>query len=113
MAQLLALSGFLAVLLRAAILCFQTVLIGGPFFFIFVAREGQSRSEGLLRSGWKLIRWSALGVALSQIFFLITNSVTLTYSTGIPLGQVFSANFFWAGLVATVSGFAVALWPSG
>jgi len=113
MAQLLALSGFLAVLLRAAILCFQTVLIGGLFFFIFVAREGQSRGEELLRSGWKLIRWSALGVALSQIFFLITNSVTLTYSTGIPLGQVFSANFFWAGLVATVSGFAVALWPSG
>jgi len=113
MAQLLALSGFLAVLLRAAILCFQTVLIGGLFFFIFVAREEQSRGEGLLRSGWKLIRWSALGVALSQIFFLITNSVTLTYSTGIPLGQVFSANFFWAGLVATVSGFAVALWPSG
>jgi len=101
------------VLLRAAILCFQTVVIGGLFFFILVARGPQSRDEALLRSGWKLVRWSALGLALSQVLFLVTNSVALTYSTGIPLGQVYSANFFWAGLVAAASGFAVALWPVG
>ena len=64
MAQMLAFSGFLAVLLRAAILCFQTVVIGGLFFFILVARGPQSRDETLLRSGWKLVRWSALGLAL-------------------------------------------------
>jgi putative copper resistance protein D len=113
MAQMLAFSGFLAVLLRAAILCFQTVVIGGLFFFIVVARGPQSRDEAFLRSGWKLVRWSALGLALSQVFFLVTNSVALTYSTDIPLGQVFNANFFWAGLVAAASGFAVALWPVG
>ena len=113
MAQMLAFSGFLAVLLRAAILCFQTVVIGGLFFFILVARGPQSREETLLRSGWKLVRWSAFGLGLSQVFFLVTNSVALTYSTGIPLGQVFSANFFWAGLVAVASGFALALWPVG
>ena len=111
MPEMLAFSGFLAVLLRAALLCFQTLVIGGLFFFILVARDPQSRSEALLRSGWKLIRWSALGLALSQVCFLITNSVVLTYSTDIPLRQVLEANFFWAGLVAVASGFAVALWP--
>ena len=34
---------------------------------------------------------------------VLANSVALTYSTGIPLGQVFSANFFWAGLVAVAT----------
>ena len=111
MPEMLAFSGFLAVLLRAALLCFQTLVIGGLFFFILVARDPQSRSEALLRSGWKLIRWSALGLALSQVCFLITNSVVLTYSTDIPLRQVLEANFFWAALVAVASGFAVALWP--
>lgn len=112
MPEMLALSGFLAVLLRAAILCFQSVVIGGLFFFLAIARDPQSRSEATLRSGWKLIRWSALGLALSQIFFVITNSAVLTHSTGIPLRQVLEANFFWAGLVAVASGLAVVLWPA-
>jgi len=113
MPEMIAFSGFLAVLLRAAILCFQSVVIGGVFFFLVVARDPQSRSEAVLHAGWELIRWSALGLALSQIFFLITNSVVLTYSTDIPLRQVLEANFFWAGLVAVLSGLAVVFWPVG
>jgi putative copper resistance protein D len=113
MSELLAFSGFLTVLLRAAILCLQTVVIGGLFFFIVVARDPQSRSEALLRSAWKLIRWSALGLAFSQLLFLMTNSTVLTYSTGIPLREVWDANFFWAGLMAVAAGVALALWPGG
>lgn len=112
MTELLAVSGFLAVLLRAAILCFQTIVIGGLFFFLIIARDPQSRSEALLGSGWKLLRWSALGLTLSQIFFLMTNSVVLTYSTGIPLLQVLDANYFWAGVVAAAAGIAISLWPA-
>jgi len=112
MAQLLNTFGFLVVLLRATIMCFQSVAIGGIVFFAVVARKGEQRSEELLRAGWKLIRWSALALVLAQLLFVITNSLVLTYSTGIPIKEVWGTNFVWAGVLAMVAGIALALWPA-
>jgi copper resistance protein D len=111
MVELLGIFGFLVVLLRAAILCFQTVAIGGILFLTIVARKGDLRSEDMLRACWKLIRTCALGLAVSQLLFVITNSLVLTYSTDIPLQAVLGANFFWAGIMAIVAGLALAAWP--
>ncbi len=111
MVQLLGVFGFLVVLLRAAILCFQTVAIGGILFLTIVARNKEQRSEELLRSCWNLIRVCALALALSQLFFVITNSLVLTYSTDIPIQAVLGANFFWAGVLAIIAGLALAVWP--
>jgi putative copper resistance protein D len=112
MVELLGIFGFLVVLLRAAILCFQTVAIGGIVFLTVVARKAELRNEELLRSCWKLIRWSALALALSQLFFVITNSLVLTYSTDIPLKAVLGTNFAWAGMLALAGTMALAGWPS-
>ncbi len=111
MVELLGIFGFLVVLLRAAILCFQTVAIGGIVFLTVVARKPELRSEELLRSSWKMIRISVLGLVFAQLFFVITNSLVLTYSTDIPLIAVLSANFVWAGALAIVAGLALAAWP--
>lgn len=111
MVQLINMFGFLVVLLRAAIMCLQTVTIGGILFFTVIARRAELRSEELLRAGWKLIRWSALGLALAHLFFVIANSLVLTDSTDIPLREVLNANFFWAGLLAMAAGVALACWP--
>jgi putative copper resistance protein D len=111
MVQLLGTFGFLVVLLRAAILCFQTVAIGGIFFLTLVTRKAELRNKELLRASWILIRVSALGLTLSQMCFIITNSLVLTYSTDIPIKAVLGTNFLWAGVVAIVAGFALALWP--
>ena len=112
MVALLGIFGFLVVLLRAAILCFQTLSIGGILFLYLVAgRTGEQGAE-LRRSCWKLIRGSALALALAQLFFIVTNSLVLTYSTDIPLRDVLDANFFWAGVVAALAGLAVAFWPA-
>ena len=46
MVQLLGIFGFLVVLLRAAILCFQTVAIGGILFLALVARKGGMAERG-------------------------------------------------------------------
>ena len=112
MVQLLGIFGFLVVLLRAAILCSQTVAIGGIFFLAVVARKAESRSAEMLGACWKLIRASALALALAQCLFVITNSLVLTYSTEIPIREVLGANFVWAGILAMVAGLALALWPA-
>ena len=112
MDHLIGVFGFLVVLLRAAILCFQTVALGGLFFLLIAARRAEQRSEDLLWSSWKLIRISALALAISQLFFVFANSVVLTYSNDIPISFVFSANYLWAGLLAAVAGLLLALWPA-
>ena len=111
MVQLLGIFGFLVVLLRAAILCLQTLTEGGIAFLAVVTRTAELRSEETLRASWKLIRGCAWALAFSQLFFVIANSMVLTYSTDIPWRIVLSANFLWAGVLAIVAALAIALWP--
>jgi copper resistance protein D len=109
MVRLLGIFGFLVVLLRAAILCFQSVTIGGILFFTLVARGEDQRSESLLHSAWKLIRWTAIGLAATQLFFVIANSLVLRATVDIPLSEVVGANFVWAGAIAILAGIAIAV----
>jgi len=111
MADLLGIFGFLVVLLRAVILCCQTVTVGGIFFLTVVAGRQELRSEALLESCWKIIRRSALSLVLAQLLFVFSNSLVLTASTDIALRDVFGANFVWAGAVAILAGLLVFLWP--
>jgi putative copper resistance protein D len=113
MVELLGIFGFLVVLLRAAILCLQTVTIGGILFLILVARTAELRSEELQRASWKLIRGCAVGLAFAQLFFVITNSLVLTASTAIPISDVLSANFVWAGVLAIVAALVLTALPAG
>jgi putative copper resistance protein D len=112
MADLLGIFGFLVVLIRAAILCFQTILVGGLIFLSFVASKESLRPEELTRPAWKLIRWSGVGLAFSQLAFLIVNSLVLGNSTEIPIREMLGANFAVAGIVAIVASLAIVFWPA-
>jgi len=112
MADLLGAFGLLVVLLRAAILCLQTVVAGGAIFLTVIAPSGAMRPEALLRPAWKLIRWCAAGLAVSQLAFLALNAVVLRYSTEISYGEVLGANFAIAALVAMAAALAVVFWPA-
>jgi len=112
MADLLGIFGFLVVLLRAAILCFQTILVGGLIFLSFVASNDTLRPDELTRPAWKFIRWSGVGLALSQLVFLMVNSLVLGGSADISIRAMLGANFAIAGIVAIVASLAVALWPA-
>jgi hypothetical protein len=57
--------GSLSVLPRAAILCCQTVAVGGIIFLLVIARNPQFRQEAWLRPARRVIRWSALGFSVS------------------------------------------------
>ena len=110
--HLLGIFGFLVVLLRAAILGFQTVATGGIIFLLLAARSEESRTPELLRSSWRVIRWSALGLALSQLFFVVTNSLVLMSSANLSLRDVIGANFVIAGVFAIFAGIMIFLWPA-
>src|SRR6266702_2394676 len=112
MADLLGIFGFLVVLLRAATLCFQTILAGGVIFLTAVASSDSLRPEELKRPAWKLIRWSGVGLALCQLAFLIVNSLVLGNSTNISIGEMLGANFAIAGIVTIAASLAVALLPA-
>jgi putative copper resistance protein D len=112
MADLLGIFGFLVVLIRAAILCFQTILVGGLIFLSFVASKEGLRPEELTRPAWKLIRWSGVGLAFSQLAFLIVNSLVLGNSTEISIHEMLGANFALAGIVAIVASLAIVSWPA-
>jgi putative copper resistance protein D len=112
MADLLGMFGFLVVLLRAAILVFQTILVGGVVFLSFVASNDSLRPEELRRPAWKLIRWSGVGFAICQIAFLFVNSLVLGNSTDISIREMLGANFAIAGIVGIVASLSVALWPA-
>jgi copper resistance protein D len=112
MTELLGAFGLLVVVLRAAILCLQTVLAGGTIFLTVITPDESMRSENLKRPAWKLIRWCAAGLAASQLAFLAVNALVLRYSTDISYGQVLGANFAIAAMVATIASLAIAFWPA-
>jgi putative copper resistance protein D len=113
MIQLLGIFGFISVLFRAAILCFQTVVVGGAIFLTLIASNESLRPEGLKRPAWKLIRWSAAGLAISHLFFVITNSMILKYTAELPWSEALGANFVIAGTVAIVAALLIVFWPKG
>src|SRR5215469_5258287 len=112
MENLIGTFGFLVVLLRAAILCFQTVSIGGIFFLTFVTRTPELRSEELLSASWRWIRGCAFALGVSQLLFVIANSLVLTYSNDIPWQAVLNANYVWAGALAIVGALLLMFWPA-
>jgi len=111
MAELLGVFGFLVVLLRAAILCFQTIVAGGTIFLSVVLPNVFSDSQALKQPAWKVIRGCALGLALSQVFFLFVNALVLRYSTDLSFTEVLSANFAIAGVVAIGASLLILFWP--
>jgi putative copper resistance protein D len=111
--KLLGLFDLLLVLLRAAILCSQTIAVGGITFLLVVARVRQFGQEPWLHPASRLIRWSALALALAQASLVIINTLLLTSSAGLSIGAALGANYVLAGVVAIAAGLIVFFWPGG
>jgi putative copper resistance protein D len=111
--DLLGLFGLLVVLFRGAILCFQTIAVGGITFLLVVARVPHLGQESWLHPATRLIRWSALALALAQLFFIVSNTFILTSSAGVSVGQALGANYVIAGVLGIAAGLVVFFWPGG
>jgi copper resistance protein D len=96
MARLLQIFGFLSVLIRGATLTFQSLTAGGIVFLLLVLpRSGQDR--GVKDACLRWIRRFAVALAVTQFSYLLANSLILTQSADISLGEVAGANFVLAG----------------
>jgi putative copper resistance protein D len=109
MAQLLQIFGFLSVLLRSATLAFQSFTIGGIVFLVLVLGRLQAPTFEFELSALRWIRRSAIALAITYLFILISSST---------LGEVSGANFFLASLLAiaaslTIVGLASTRGPTG
>ena len=99
--KLVDLFSFLSVGLRAGTLVFQSVLLGGVMFVLWTARYSPAASpesiEKVQASSWRLLRWSAMGLAIVQLLYLYVDSAVLMASSDIPFSWVVGANFFISG----------------
>ena len=112
-ADVLGLFGLIVVLLRAAILCFQTISVGGIIFLLVVARNSRFRQESCHHLAPWLIRWSALGLVLAQVSFVISNTLVLMFSADLSIREALGANYVIAGVLAVAAGLVVFFRLSG
>src|SRR5437016_10215915 len=85
MARLLQVFGLLSVLFRGATLTFQSLAIGGIVFLIFVVRRAKEDSRTVQQACLRWIRRSALLLAVTQISYVLANSMILMQSADMSL----------------------------
>ncbi len=101
-----------AILLRAATLAFDALLIGGIFFGAVVFRQSLSDTADVARfrkRAQKLLRIAALGLFISQIGFISVDSAVLVSTSGLSLAGFFTANYFLAGALLILTAFVFLL----
>jgi putative copper resistance protein D len=115
--KLVDLFGFLAVVLRAGTLVFQSILLGGVMFVLWVARYSPEASresvERIQASSWRLLRYSAVGLAVVQLLYLYVNSAVLMVTAEIGFDGVVGANFFISGSIVLTAALITAIVVSG
>jgi putative copper resistance protein D len=112
MQQLVDLFGFLSVVLRAGTLVFQSLLLGGIVFVLWIARgaPGNPASIEKMQSGsWTLLRFSTIGLIVMQVLYLYVNSAVLMTTAEIGFRAVLGANFFLSGSIVLAAAVAAHL----
>ena len=114
MLKLVDVFGYLSVILRAGTLVFQSLLLGGVLFVLWVARPTPEVAGGnfekIQSSSLRMLRIAAIGLAVVQALYLYVNSAVLMATAEIGMRDVIGANFFISGsIVFTAAIVAAAL----
>jgi putative copper resistance protein D len=115
--RLVNLFSFLSVVLRADTLVFQSVVLGGVLFVLWIARVSHDVARGSIgriqSSTWRLLRISAVGLAVVQLLYLYVNSAVLMATAEIGFDGVVGANFFISGSVVLTAALLIAMIAGG
>src|SRR5258708_21773186 len=117
MALLLDIFGFLSVVLRGVVLTTQSLTVGGIVFLALLARPlrpelGCAGDEALERCR-RLLIWSALAFALTELGFVLLQSLALAGTVAISLGHALGAEVAHFGLIPAAAAFAARLGAAG
>jgi putative copper resistance protein D len=108
---------FFAVGLRAGTLVFQSVLLGGVVFVLWMARASPEASEESIdrvqASSWRLLRIGAIGLAIVQLLYLYVNSAVLMVTAEFGLDGIVGANFFISGSIVMAAALLTAIAARG
>jgi putative copper resistance protein D len=92
-----------AVLLRAATLAFNSLLIGGLVFCTVVLPRSASSSAQMIETfsprALRLLRVAVFGLATAQVLFVVLDTAMLMSTGGLSLSDLYTANYFLAGLL--------------
>ncbi len=103
MLKLVDVFGYLSVILRAGTLVFQSLLLGGVLFVLWVARPTSEVAGGnfekIQSSCLRMLRIAAIGLAVVQALYLYVNSAVLMATAEIGIRDVIGANFFISGSI--------------
>jgi copper resistance protein D len=102
--------GFLAVLLRAATLVFQSLVIGGIVFRIAVLKRldrDSSHAHNIRSACDKLLRVGILALVVTQAIFLFVNSAVLMVTARLTPRDLLGANYVFSGLTIIAVGAAL------
>ena len=96
-------------MMRAGTLVFQSLLLGGVLFVLWVARdvpgdEAQRHKMDLGTS--RLLQFSVVGLIVVQLLYLYVNSAVLMTTAEIGFSGVIGANFFVSGTIVLCGAFA-------
>ena len=115
--ELVDLFAFLSVVLRAGTLVFQSLLLGGVLFVLWVAQSSpEAAADSIARiqkSSWRLLQISAVGLAAVQLLYLYVNSAVLMATAEIGFDGVIGANFFISGCIVLTAALLTAIVASG
>src|SRR5262245_8850308 len=111
MAQLLDAFGYLSVLFRGLSLAFQSLVIGGVVFQIFVIQRLSfvSELERCKSTCRRTVAWSAIALAVAQLLAIGMNASVLAATTDMTLSEIAGADFFIAGMALAVTAFIVSI----
>jgi putative copper resistance protein D len=100
-----------AVILRAATLAFDALLIGGIFFCAVLLPTPLPEGSTFPRRASKLLRIAALGLIVTQICFIAVDSAMLIGAGGLQVQDLLTANYVLAGglLMVAAAVFLVAI----
>ncbi len=115
--KLVDLFAFLSVVLRAGTLVFQSLLLGGMLFVLWIARSSPAAAPDSIariqKSSWRLLQISAVGLAVVQLLYLYVNSAVLMATAEIGFDGVVGANFFISGCIVLTAALMTAVVASG
>ncbi|HEY5256712.1 MAG TPA: CopD family protein [Acidobacteriaceae bacterium] len=91
-----------ALLLRAATLAFDSLLIGGLVFCTALLPRSISSSPTFAKfspRALRLLRVGAIGLAAVQAIFVVLDTAMLMSTSGLGVSELYTANYFLAGLL--------------